>query len=252
MSTKLNRRRLALAPYLSAHPTHILEIGALATPTLPEHPDVSYLDWFSREELIASLEHNKRYGNAVVIDPDYVAKTTHFSDVVGDKFDLVIANHVLEHVPDPITWLDQVHRMTVEGGHLFMALPDRRFTFDFLRTESAMEDLLRAHDGRLKIPDFEQVLEHIYFHRRVTERDFQGEVPWDILSTPRFTFEEAVQRARAMMGRYVDVHCHVFTYHSFLALITHLASGGLVKWRIVESTDVQSSSNEFFVVLGRV
>lgn len=249
MNAQLRRRRQAFSASLGDLPLDVLEVGALASPMFRDQERVSYLDWFSREELEASLASNERYANANFVSPTYVAKTTRFSKVVDASFDLVIANHVLEHVPDPITWLQQVHHLTKSGGHLFMALPDRRFTFDFLRPESTMAEVQRAYHAQLETPDFEQVLEARYLHRGVRHQDFVDGLPTEKLLAGRFSLAEAVDIARGAEGRYVDVHCHVFTYQSFLALLADLEQEKLIDWNLVFSQDVQAGSNEFMVVL---
>lgn len=251
MNAKVRRRRQTVTMVMPPGDGRILEVGALASPTFGEMPSVEYLDWFSKEELQQSLAGNLKYAKANFVDVHHVVKSPRFAEVVDQRFDVVIANHVLEHVPDAITWFDQVHRLTAPGGHLCMALPDRRFTFDYLRPESTVDDLLRANDAALVTPSFEQMLEHLYFYRPVTEADFVGGLPLDELSAPRFPFEEAVRRARAMVGRYVDVHCHVFTYDSFRSVMHELRERGLVRWRVSGAEDVADGSNEFLVVMER-
>ena len=39
-------------------------------------------------------------------------------------FDLVIVNHVLEHLRDPLTTMRALSACTVEGGHIFISVPD--------------------------------------------------------------------------------------------------------------------------------
>ena len=43
-------------------------------------------------------------------------------------FDVVIMNHVIEHVPDPVACLSELHRITRPGGHLVLETP----TYDSL------------------------------------------------------------------------------------------------------------------------
>jgi SAM-dependent methyltransferase len=46
---------------------------------------------------------------------------THFG---ASTFDLIIANHVLEHVVDPILFLKKAHKLLKNGGILFIDVPN--------------------------------------------------------------------------------------------------------------------------------
>lgn len=87
-----------------------LEFGPLVSPTLsPNHPNTRYIDHLDREAL------TKKYANDPGIAPkldslpniDFVWDGRNLSELVGgvEKFGLVVANHVIEHVPDVVTWL---------------------------------------------------------------------------------------------------------------------------------------------------
>ena len=54
-------------------------------------------------------------------------------------------DQVVEHVPDMLGWLGEMAAMLRDGGALRLAALDRRFTFDFLRHESTLAELLNAH-----------------------------------------------------------------------------------------------------------
>jgi 2-polyprenyl-3-methyl-5-hydroxy-6-metoxy-1,4-benzoquinol methylase len=45
-----------------------------------------------------------------------------------EAFDVVIMNHVIEHVPDPVACLSELHRITRKGGHVVLETP----TYDSL------------------------------------------------------------------------------------------------------------------------
>jgi SAM-dependent methyltransferase len=45
-------------------------------------------------------------------------------DFRGSSFDVVLMNHVIEHLPDPIGALDRVHGLLREGGVLILGTPD--------------------------------------------------------------------------------------------------------------------------------
>jgi predicted SAM-dependent methyltransferase len=61
--------------------------------------------------------------------------------------DFVIANHFLEHCQDPLGALENMFRVLRPGGVLYLAVPDKRFTFDSARSVTSLEHLLEDHRG---------------------------------------------------------------------------------------------------------
>ncbi len=122
-----------------------IEIGALHRPLrVAGATRVRYVDVMSREDLLVEVE-------GTYDDPDAVVVT----DVIDDgetlarfeekSVDFVIANHVLEHVEDPVATLKNWVRVLRPGGVLLLTLPDARFTFDERRPRTTVEHLLRDH-----------------------------------------------------------------------------------------------------------
>ena len=147
---------------------HGIEIGALHSPRLPRgHPNVTYLDHATREELIAKYADNPDAGPQAdgLVPVDHVWQPgMRLIDAVGDAapLDFVIASHVIEHIPDPIGWLAQIAEILVDGGILALVVPDRRFTFDVNRPETTAAELIGAMvDGR-QTPSPEQTLSLIH------------------------------------------------------------------------------------------
>ena len=62
--------------------------------------------------------------------------------------DFIIANHLLEHVADPIGALEEWYRLLRPDGILFLALPDKRVTFDKDRPRTTL-DHVRAILGTM-------------------------------------------------------------------------------------------------------
>ncbi len=245
-------RRAFISSHCDLERSRVLEIGALDAPTFPERRETAYLDWFSTDQLRAQIEGNARRRPDRLVEVSHVIKDKRFSASVHDRFDVVIANHVIEHIPDPITWFDEIAKVTAPDGRLLLAVPERNFTFDYLRPESTAVDLLRAHREDLEQPDLWQVLESIYYYRPVRAQDFWEE-PDGVaakLARKRATFDQAIETARRRVADgYADVHCHVFSHASFPALCETLAEAGLLAWRVEDTAAVQEGRNEFHVCL---
>lgn len=222
----------------------ILEIGAMDSPTFPDR-DSRYLDWFTREELQAAIADNPRRLPERVVDPHYVVKQKRFAAEVGDRFSLIIANHVLEHIADPITWLQELRTLAPDGS-LFLAVPDRRYTFDYLRPVSTAGDVLRAYHDDLERPSRWQMFDAIFYHRPIlADAAWGGDLSRVV--EQRFDIAEALDRSLQAEREYVDVHCHVFTADSFATLMRDLTP--LTGWRVDEVGDVAVGANEFYAWL---
>ena len=76
---------------------------------------------------------------------------------LGSKFDYVVASHVLEHVPDMLGWITTVFGWLSPGGRIILAIPDKRYCFDYLRTPSTTGAVLEAYYLRRKAPSFASI-----------------------------------------------------------------------------------------------
>ena len=140
-------RHTVLRRGITAGVSTALEIGPLDRPVLPRPDyDVLYADWAPTSVL------RKKYADDPnvyeIVDVDIVWNgTDELSSVVpnGMTFDAVIASHVVEHVPDPVGWLQHLSSVLKPGGTVGLVIPDKRFTFDHNRRVSETADLIDAH-----------------------------------------------------------------------------------------------------------
>src|SRR5690606_22341073 len=114
--------------------------------------NIRYMDWFSREEMSARHATNSKRNVDNLVPVDYVVKTKSLASVIDKRFDLVIANHVIEHIPDVIYWLAQLEKITSPDGCLMLAVPDRRYTFDINRECTDAVELYRCNVDMLERP----------------------------------------------------------------------------------------------------
>jgi SAM-dependent methyltransferase len=108
-----------------------LEVGALQRRLpLPDHCSVKYVDRLPLEDLLA---HYPELRGLPIQPPDLIDDGETLSKVESDSMDFVIANHLLEHCENPVQTIANFLRTLKTGGILFMAVPDKRFTFDIDR-----------------------------------------------------------------------------------------------------------------------
>ena len=251
MLNTIENRRNIIERYLDTRKASILEIGALDSPTYRSGEyNVKYLDYTSSEQLAKRGARNPRYALDKIVHVDYVSPTPEYSSHISDKFDLVIANHVIEHIPDTIRWFTEIYNILENNGILFLSVPDKRYTFDIARRNTDFIDLLRCYKEEIKKPDFYQILSHFYYHKNVRAKDVWAETLDKNTLEMRYEINDALELAATRaQAAYIDVHCHVYTSESFRELIDNLSALGMLKFDVIDITDTEYSRNEFHVVL---
>jgi hypothetical protein len=163
----------------------------------------------------------------------------------------VLASHVVEHIPDIISWFAQIAECLNPAGILSLIIPDKRFSFDRIRPLSSLAQVVGAYVDGANKPTSAQVFEHIAYHLNVdvatawTDPDGQLDFP-RVHSEP-----EAYQLAWNVRnsGSYFDVHCWVVTPSSMLDLIEGLCRIGQFPFEIAAFTDSQIHELDFFMTL---
>ncbi len=251
MAQITDSRKKKIESYVDIKNSLTLEIGALDSPTYnPKDHHIKFLDFTSKEELATKGDHNPRYKLENLVNVDYVCPTTEYSKYIQDRFDLVIANHVIEHIPDTIRWLDEIYNILSSGGYLFLSVPDKRYTFDIARRNTTIIDLLRNNEEQVVRPSFYNILEHFYYHKSVSSKDAWNNNYKEKINTKRFSLNKAIDVARKhSMENYADVHCHVYTSSSFFELIDELDEINKINLNLIDIDEPSFMTNEFHVVL---
>lgn len=121
-----------------------LEIGPLHNPLrVPASVRVRYVDAWTGDELRAQYPE---LAAERIVEADIVDDGTRLESVADGSQDFVIASHFLEHTEDPIGALATMLRVTRPGGIVYLAVPDKRHTFDRARPLTTLEHLRRDHE----------------------------------------------------------------------------------------------------------
>lgn len=235
-----------------------LEIGPLDSPTvLSESHEMSYVDLVPREELSAFYANDDAVDTDLIPHIDHVMRradgsTGTLADTVTDgPYDFIVANHVLEHVPDLAGWLRETAQLLVEGGRLLLSVPDRRYTFDVLRPASTTGQVLAAHDAGDRRPGVAAVYDQNRNHCGLTPKElWDGKVP--TFADRVNTLEHVVSQVEAVRaGEYVDTHVWCVTPDELAALLEDLDLLGLLPFDVDTIVPTPRPTNEFFVALVR-
>ncbi|WP_156748564.1 bifunctional 2-polyprenyl-6-hydroxyphenol methylase/3-demethylubiquinol 3-O-methyltransferase UbiG, partial [Mycobacterium sp. E3198] len=106
-----------------------LEIGPLHKPIVPKKgTGVLYADHLPTDKLRDKYRGDENVSNDQIQDVDIVVGSSGLRDGVGSRrFHYVVASHVIEHVPNPLGWFNEIHGFMEPGGILSLAIPDKRY-----------------------------------------------------------------------------------------------------------------------------
>lgn len=199
------RRRKALLSYTDIKNMAGVEIGPYDRPiVMRDMANILYADLRTTEELKDAARYGKnRRDPGKIVDVDLVISKDTFE--LPHNVDFIVASHVLEHVPDPVGWLNRLGSYLNPCGFIFLAVPDRRFTFDHFRSLTSLGLLLEKCRLAPSHPSPEEVFDAFYYH---------------VSSIKPLKHSHSLQRSllmyeKAVAGEYVGCHCNVFESNRF-------------------------------------
>jgi SAM-dependent methyltransferase len=176
-----------------------IEIGALHNPLpLPRSARVRYVDRLPVSELRA---HYPELEREPLVHVDILDNGERLATIPDSSLDFVVANHFLEHTEDPVRTLLNVFRVLRPEGVLYLAVPDKRYTFDIDRPVTPFEHLMR---------DFDE-------GPHVSRRDHFEEWVRLVDSLPE---DEVPRRVEQLLEQDYSIHYHVWTQREALELLT--------------------------------
>jgi SAM-dependent methyltransferase len=214
-----------------------IEIGALHLPVHAPHLNVRHVDRLTPQEL---LGHYPELLGQHITNPDILDDAESLERIPSESQDFVIANHVIEHMRNPIRALLTWQRVLRPAGRLFMAVPDKHKTFDHERQLTSLAHLQEDFINPSPERDFEDFLD---FAKYVSCRHFQVHPE-----------SEYRIQARKLADMDYSIHFHVWNEASFGEFLAWLESGEPA-WRMRQIGFQPTRINEFIHVLekpGRV
>ncbi len=207
-----------------------IEIGATYLPLeVIADVKVTYVDIMSKENLLKT-------------DPNLKGKEVTHVDVLDDaekliKFgnnsqDFIIANHLVEHVMNPIQAIASFLRVLKTEGIIFMAVPEMRVTFDKHRPLTPISHLIEV---------FEKKEDDQWFEHYIECAIFLGKKPKN----------KAKKTAKELIDSKLSIHYHTFQPRSFLSIIDYMRRLGY-PIEICEIVEQSEGTNEFIVVMKKL
>ena len=238
MAADIARRRHLMAPVPRG--AKVVEVGGAFAPLAPRADgwNLRCIDTASQQQLI------ERFGQLAGVDVtriepvDWLWQGGPLSAVVPaaehGSFDAFVASHVIEHAPDLLGFLQSAEALVRPEGVVVLAVPDKRYCFDYFMPHSTTGQALAAHHAQRDRHDLGALFEHMAHGASADGRHAWGQHPVRQLAF-NHTLEQAHNLFRAAAANpvpYHDVHGWHFTPASFALLLLELARLGLTDLRI--------------------
>lgn len=224
-----------------------IEIGALDHPLpVPPQAKVRYVDYISK--LDSAAKHTQLILNEIV-EVDYLDDGFTLSTISSASQDFVIANHVLEHSPDPIGALLNWSRVLKPDGVLFFSVPISTKSFDRGRRITTVEHL--AEDHALCSGQREQFharnLEHYDEYLSISLVTIRKNLGYPVLTRD----EKAAMLREFCDAQFTDTHYHVFSVDSLREIMKFVTVEVDVTLSMVDFVKSKGGL-EYIVVLRKV
>ena len=189
----------------------------------------------------------------IIEEVDYIWKGEPFVSLVGKKnhYDWIIASHVIEHIPDTISFLKHCDSILKNDGKLSLVIPDKRFCFDYFLPLSSTGNIIDAFENKNIRPSSGQIFDA--FANSVKKGN---EIAWskDFVGLPDtliHNFSDAKRNIQEHKNNseYVDVHCWRFVPSSFCLIISDLFNLNLTNFEIIQFYETEGC--EFYVTLAK-
>jgi glycosyltransferase involved in cell wall biosynthesis len=238
----------------------IIEIGPSYNPIAAKAKgwNATTLDHATRSELVDKYRGHPGVDIDQIEEVDFVWTRGALTEAVPAErhgtFDALIASHVIEHTPDLITFLDAAQTLVTASGVVILAVPDKRYCFDYFRPLTTTGDVLEAHAAGRSRHALRTVFNDMAYVVKNGGAGIWGQAP---IHESNFDFFHSLEDAAAAFSSacvasdssYRDMHAWQFIPESFELLLLELARLGHTDWRVERITP--PTGCEFYAWLRR-
>jgi SAM-dependent methyltransferase len=236
--------------------SRIIEIGPCFDPIAPKSKgwNSASIDHLTREGLAAKYETHPGIDVSLIEPVDFVWTGGMLSDAVPPEqhgqFDVFLASHVIEHTPDLIAFLDAAQTLLKQDGVVILAVPDKRFCFDYFQPPTTTGQVLQASARHRTQHSGERAFDHFAYAVTDGGSEAWGQRPSQGLRLIH-RLEDAAQEYSGYENspHYRDLHAWHFVPSSFELLLLELGRLGETDWQVER---VKATAGwEFFAWLRR-
>ena len=224
-----------------------VEFGALHNPLIVDRTkaQIFYADKYSKADLLNNFPELQLLAKSIV-------ETDIFLDLNEDNlqslqeynFDFFIANHVIEHLINPLQFLENVSQVMRLGSYLYLAVPDKDYTFDRLRELTTWEHLYDEYTNQIDELSEAHLADFIVNITKdhITDLTRRKNL-YDAYYDPR-------QRTAVLeKHRQRSIHVHVWNQRSFDLFLKKAIAELKLNLKVVYKIKSRSSKHEMIYVL---
>ena len=197
-----------------------IEFGALHNPLEIDRSqaEVFYADKYSRSKLVDNFKELEAVAEDIVeTDTLLDLNQLEYSSLDDNDFDFFIANHVIEHLVNPLSFLNNLNSIMKTGSYLYLAVPDKEYTFDRHRKLHDWEHFHEEYQQKITRLSKEH-LEDFLFNKmsakpNLLEKTSLSNYWYQRAKSWRLSPQQYYQQARFHLKR--SIHVHVWNQDSF-------------------------------------
>src|SRR3990172_3786519 len=191
-----------------------IEIGPLHVPIEVDKRccRVKYIDRLTPVEVKNRFPELK---DENIVSPDIIFDVAldGLSPIADNSLDFVIASHLHEHVPNPLGLIRECHRVLRNNGVLYLAAPDKNYTFDRDRQRTTLAHLIQDMENNTTIVDEAHLVDWMTHANKKA-------VPNDLAEKERL-FQRELERS---------IHVHVWTWEDVVEFLRYMIIQQKITW----------------------
>jgi len=208
-----------------------IEIGGLNYPLMVKPGVVvKYLDRVSVDDHVNILTEISKDD---VVRVDIIDDGETLATIEDNSQDFVIGNHFIEHTRNPILAIKNALRVLKQGGVIFMAIPDKRYTFDFNREITTFKHLEKDFiDG----PDWSEEGHYLDFVKNTEHGEGKN-------------IEEIKDVVEELKKKNFSIHYHVWDHDSMIEMFHMMKKDLKFQFELQLALSALNGGNESLFIL---
>jgi SAM-dependent methyltransferase len=185
---------------------------------------------------------------------DYISDGRALHEMVPRRgeYDFIFASHVIEHLTDPLGFMQSCDMLLKPSGKLVFIVPDKRRCFDAFQQLSTTGDFIDACNNKATRHTPGRAFDFM-----AGTVSLNGSGIWEDGWTGQFSLSNSLEQAKKVFNDvsaagapYIDIHAWRFVPSSLRLIIQELNAIGILKLR--EASFYPAHNFEFYIALSAI